>query len=74
MERAALLRLVTIVLWLQGCSGPPLEPWHIEKPREEFTAAKARKVRTFDDSRPAGGDAVVEQSVLKWLEEAGSDR
>ena len=31
------------------CDGPPLEPWHTEKLTEEFTAAKADVVRTFDD-------------------------
>jgi alpha-beta hydrolase superfamily lysophospholipase len=37
------------LLLLQGCSSVPLEPWHTEKLSEEFTAAKADEVQTFDD-------------------------
>ena len=42
-----------IAVWLlgQGCGGPPLEPWHTEMLTEEFTAAKAGEIRTFDDYR-----------------------
>lgn len=44
-------RLLPVVLWivLQGCGGPNLEPWHTEELTEEFTAAKADEIRTFDD-------------------------
>ena len=65
MERAARLRLVTIVLWLsaQGCSDPPLELWHTEKLTEEFTAVKSREVRSFDDYRE------LEQRLFAQLEE-----
>ena len=49
--KSRLLRLVTIALFcsIQGCGGPPLKPWHTEKLTEEFTAAKADEVRSFDD-------------------------
>ena len=40
---------ITLLLSIQGCGGPPLKPWHTEKLSEEFTAAKADEVRTFDD-------------------------
>ena len=42
-----------IAVWLlgQGCGDPPLEPWHTEMLTEEFTAAKAGEIRTFDDYR-----------------------
>jgi alpha-beta hydrolase superfamily lysophospholipase len=38
-----------IALFSQGCSGPPLEPWHTEKLTAEFTEEMADEVRTFDD-------------------------
>jgi len=38
-----------LLLLSQGCSGPPLRPWHTEKLTEEFTAEKADEVATFDD-------------------------
>jgi len=37
------------VLFIKGCGGVPLQPWHTEKLTEEFTADKADKVRTFQD-------------------------
>ena len=39
------------MLFTHGCGGPPLEPWHTEKLRPEFTLRKAEEVRTFDDYR-----------------------
>jgi alpha-beta hydrolase superfamily lysophospholipase len=65
IERTTLPRLLTIVLGLsaQGCGGPPLEPWHTERLTEEFTAAKARKVRTFGDYRQ------LEERLFSQLEE-----
>ena len=44
-------RLLPVVLWIvvQGCGGPDLEPWHTEQLTEEFTAARADEIRTFDD-------------------------
>ena len=47
------MTMVTIALLLAalGCGGPPLEPWHTEKLTEEFTVAKSREVRTFEDYR-----------------------
>ncbi len=51
--RSRMLCLVAIALFLsvQGCSGPPLKPWHTERLTEDFTVAKADEVRTFDDYR-----------------------
>jgi alpha-beta hydrolase superfamily lysophospholipase len=42
---------LAVLLLAQGCSGPPLEPWHTEKLTEEFTVAKADEIRTFEDYR-----------------------
>ena len=38
-------------LFIQGCNGLPLEPWHTEALTAEFTARKAAEVRTFEDYR-----------------------
>jgi len=40
-----------ITFYIQGCSGPPLKPWHTEELTEEFTAALTDEIRTFDDYR-----------------------
>ena len=40
-----------ITLFIQGCDGPPLKPWHTEKLTEEFTAEMAEEIQTFDDYR-----------------------
>jgi alpha-beta hydrolase superfamily lysophospholipase len=37
------------VLFIKGCGGVPLKPWHTEKLTAEFTAGKADEVRTFQD-------------------------
>ena len=42
---------LAVLLLAQGCSGPPLEPWHTEKLTEEFTVAKADEIRSFEDYR-----------------------
>jgi alpha-beta hydrolase superfamily lysophospholipase len=34
-----------------GCGPSPVEPWHTARLTEEFTAAKADEIRTFDDYR-----------------------
>ena len=34
-----------------ACSSPQLGPWHSENLTEEFTAAKAEEIRTFEDYR-----------------------
>jgi alpha-beta hydrolase superfamily lysophospholipase len=47
MLRPAALALLILA---QGC-GPALQPWHTEALTEEFTAAQADEVRTFDDYR-----------------------
>ena len=38
-----------VVVFTQGCGGPPLEPWHTEKLTEEYTADMADEIRIFDD-------------------------
>jgi alpha-beta hydrolase superfamily lysophospholipase len=38
-----------MLLNIQGCSGPPLKPWHTEKLSAEFTVEKADEVTSFDD-------------------------
>ena len=40
-----------VLLFTQGCGGPPLKPWHTKKLNSEFTVHKAEEVRTFDDYR-----------------------
>ncbi len=42
---------LAVLLFAQGCGGPPLEPWHTEKLTEEFTVAKVDEIRTFEDYR-----------------------
>ena len=37
------------LLYIQGCSGPALQPWHTEKLDAEFTAEKADEIKSFDD-------------------------
>ena len=41
--------MMTIMVTLQGCGGPPLKPWHTEKLTEEFTEDKAEVVKSFND-------------------------
>jgi len=43
--------LCTLVFSLQGCAGPPLQPWHTERLTLEFTAGQADKIQTFEDYR-----------------------
>jgi alpha-beta hydrolase superfamily lysophospholipase len=43
--------LLSFGLFVQGCGGPSLQIWHTEKLTEEFTAARADEVLTFDDYR-----------------------
>lgn len=45
----ALCVLTGAVVSLLGCSSQPLEPWHTAALTEEYRAAKAEDVRTFDD-------------------------
>ncbi len=40
-----------LMICIQGCDGPPMEPWHTEKLTEEFTADMAEEIQTFDDYR-----------------------
>ncbi|HMA10167.1 MAG TPA: alpha/beta hydrolase, partial [Ramlibacter sp.] len=45
----ALCVLAGAVVLLAGCSSQRLEPWHTEALTEEFRAAKADEIRTFED-------------------------
>ncbi len=58
----ALPRLLAIwlVLFISGCSSPALEPWHTEELTEEFTAARAEDVRTFEDYKRLEGRLFIE--------------
>ena len=42
---------VIVMMYVQGCSGPALKPWHTEKLRAEFTTRKADEIQSFDDYR-----------------------
>lgn len=55
--------LFVIALLLQGCASPPLRPWHTEALTAEFTARKAREVRSFEDYLR------LEDSVFAQLDE-----
>ncbi len=39
------------LLYIQGCSGPTLQPWHTEKLSTEFTAEKTNEIESFDAYR-----------------------
>ncbi|MEA2080176.1 MAG: alpha/beta fold hydrolase, partial [Pseudomonadota bacterium] len=51
------------LLYIQGCSGPTLKPWHTEKLDAEFTEDKADEIKSFDDYRR------LEDQVFVQLEE-----
>jgi len=51
------------LLYVQGCSGPTLKPWHTGKLSAEFTADKADKIKSFDDYRQ------LEDELFAQLEE-----
>ena len=53
---------------LQGCASAPLEPWHTERLREEFTVAKADQVKTFADY------VALEERLFAELEDDVYDR
>ena len=53
----------SIVLYTNGCTGPQLAPWHSEKLTEEYTAARADDVQTFEDYLQ------LEDKLFKQLEE-----
>jgi pimeloyl-ACP methyl ester carboxylesterase len=42
---------IAMSLLSHGCGGPPLQPWHSARLSEEFSAAKAEQIRSFDDYR-----------------------
>jgi alpha-beta hydrolase superfamily lysophospholipase len=54
---------VVLLASLAGCSGQGLQPWHTETLQEEFTAAKAAAVPTFEDYRR------LEERLFAELEE-----
>jgi alpha-beta hydrolase superfamily lysophospholipase len=41
--------VVIVLLYIQGCSGPALKPWHTEKLHAEFTSGKTDEIRNFAD-------------------------
>ena len=57
------LLICGIFIVIQGCDGPPLEPWHTEKLTEEFTADMTAEIQTFDDYRK------LEDRLFQQLEE-----
>lgn len=54
---------VAVALWLQGCGDLTLQPWHTAALTEEFTAATADEVRTFEDYQ------LLEERLFAQLEE-----
>lgn len=52
-----------MILHTQGCSSPPLKPWHTERLTAEFTTKKLDEVQTFDDYRQ------LEDRLFAQLEE-----
>ena len=64
LARAFLCCIVgAIGVHVQGCSGPPLKPWHTETLTAEFTATKMVEIKTFDDYRQ------LEDTLFAQLEE-----
>ena len=59
-----------VIIYSQGCAGPPLKPWHNEKLTEEYTAAMTDEIRTFDDYRQLEGRlfAQLEEKVYARTE------
>mgnify|MGYP000727123020 FL=1 len=51
------------LLSIQGCDGPPLQPWHTEQLDAEFTAEKADDIHSFADYRR------LEDELFRQLEE-----
>ena len=51
---------VVALLFVQGCGGPALKPWHTEPLEKEFTADKVDAISNFEDYRRLE-DAVFEQ-------------
>ena len=43
------IMVAIIIVFLQGCSGKSLKPWHTEKLTEEYTQDKAKEVQSFND-------------------------
>ncbi len=52
-----------LIINIQGCGGPPMEPWHTERLTEEFTADMTDEIQTFDDYRK------LENRLFAQLEE-----
>ena len=59
-----------VIIYSQGCAGPPLKPWHNEKLTEEYTAAMTDEIRIFDDYRQLEGRlfAQLEEKVYARTE------
>jgi len=45
----AAIGTLAVMMMVQGCGGPPLQPWHTERLTEEFTVQKADRIRTLQD-------------------------
>ena len=43
------IAVALILLYVQGCSGAPLKPWHTERLDAEFTAARTDEILDFED-------------------------
>lgn len=52
-----------LIIGLQGCDGPVLEPWHTATLTAEFALDKTAQVRTFEDYRQ------LEKRLFRQLEE-----
>jgi alpha-beta hydrolase superfamily lysophospholipase len=52
--------LFALGLLVQGCGDADLEPWHRAKLEEEFSAARADEVRTFEDYQQLEGRLFAE--------------
>ena len=57
------LMACTVIVMIQGCGGPSMEPWHTEELTAEFTADMTDEIQTFDDYRK------LEDRLFKQLEE-----
>ena len=51
------------LLYIQGCNGPALKPWHTEKLSAEFTSEQADEIDSFDAYRR------LEDELFSQLEE-----
>lgn len=55
--------VATLFVFMQGCSGTALKPWHTEKLTEEFTEAKSDEIKSFADY------LILEDRLFRELDE-----